>query len=401
MTFEIKDALRKVRARDEGAEGAAAKGPMWKQLQEGVLRDGAVQEDRAAQEERAAQGADGASADDSAAGDDGSCCKPADTATSEREAIDAACDLLAAFDRGHRGAAASEGARGFGGALTANEWAATAELAPLADAVRVLWLAASRTDGYNGDATSIDDGRLILGICAEDAMSGVATLKAWVTALGLPKGPLHGMDQDGEPLDMRSFGSVYIKYNSLPPPNGVLNDPPGTARLSGYNGDFRGVYVNANLADGVFRQYAVLPLALFESVDATPVEFRANTEGSAAAAAAAAAASTATAQAVSATSAGSNTREGRSVGQQRRADSGALNAANVRSRLLELDAYTQLASLGLGIAVTVREADADTGRVVLSYDGPARLRRAVELNLRNALQAADPRVRRVDLVGVE
>ena len=99
--------------------------------------------------------------------------------------------------------------------------------------------------------------------------------------------------------------------------------------------------------------------------------------------------------------------------EQRKASAGDLNIANVRGMLLDLPEFTELASLG--IAVSVREAsgggggDADAadarqavrqsgaavggGRVVLAYDGPANLRRAVELNLRNALVAADPRVR--------
>ena len=53
----------------------------------------------------------------------------------------------------------------------------------------------------------------MLGFCADDAAAGVAALKAWVTALGLPKGTLHGMDRDGVPLDMTTFGAVYIKYS--------------------------------------------------------------------------------------------------------------------------------------------------------------------------------------------
>jgi hypothetical protein len=132
--------------------------------------------------------------------------------------------MLATYDAGHRAAAASEGAKGFGGALTANEWAAAAHQPPLAEAVVTMAKAA---------LSHPDEGRLMLGICASDAAEGVQTLKAWVTGLGLPKGPLHGMDKDGEPLDMSTFGSVYIKYNSRP----NSDDPPGTSLLSGYNGD--------------------------------------------------------------------------------------------------------------------------------------------------------------------
>ena len=70
--------------------------------------------------------------------------------------------------------------------------------------------------------------------------------------------------------------------------------------------------------------------------------------------------------------------------------------ATVRTCLRDLEEYTQLASLG--IAVTVREADAAAGQVILAYDGPKNVRRAVEFNLGNALKAADPRVSRVEFV---
>ena len=36
VAFEMKDAARKVARRASGADGAAAKGPMWKQIQEGA-----------------------------------------------------------------------------------------------------------------------------------------------------------------------------------------------------------------------------------------------------------------------------------------------------------------------------------------------------------------------------
>ena len=38
VAFEIKDALRKVRARDAGAAGGAT-GPMWKQIQDGLRKE--------------------------------------------------------------------------------------------------------------------------------------------------------------------------------------------------------------------------------------------------------------------------------------------------------------------------------------------------------------------------
>eukprot|EP00966_Prymnesium_polylepis_P252283 5832592-Prymnesium_polylepis.1 len=154
--------------------------------------------------------------------------------------VEAAVQVLSSYDASHRAAAASAGAKGFGGAITANEWAAAEEQPPLAEAVSVLVDAAvHRSSGGFQQATAIPEisGRLALGICASDATAGIQALKAWVTALGLPKGPLHGMDKGGVPLDMSTFGAVYIKYNSRP---GSAADPPGTAVLSGYTGDFRG-----------------------------------------------------------------------------------------------------------------------------------------------------------------
>ena len=47
--------------------------------------------------------------------------------------------------------------------------------------------------------------------------------------------------------------------------------------------------------------------------------------------------------------------------------------------------------------MAVCEADAETGRVVLAYEGPTKFRRAVELNL-GSLKMADSRVSRVEFV---
>lgn len=171
------------------------------------------------------------------------------------DALDDAAAALAEYDAGHRAAAASPGAAGLGGALTANDWAKSADRPLLGAAVKTVRLAAMPSDG-----------RIMLGICAEDAAAGLAALKMWVSKLHLPRGVLHGMDKDGVALDMSDFGAVYIKYNSHASSAG---DPPGTATLSGYNGDFRGVYFNPDLQDGEFRQYAVLPLDLFCEVAPT------------------------------------------------------------------------------------------------------------------------------------
>lgn len=74
------------------------------------------------------------------------------------------------------------------------------------------------------------------------------------------------MDKDGKPLDMTNFGSVFIKYSST----GGQFSECGDAMLNGYQGSYRGVYFNPVLADGEFRQYAVLPLQLFDCQDSSP-----------------------------------------------------------------------------------------------------------------------------------
>ena len=131
----------------------------------------------------------------------------------------------------------------------------------------ILLLSSTATDERNQDSTK---GRCLLGICASSAEEGVATLKAWVTALNLPRGLLHGMDKDGVPIDLS--GGVYIKYNS----GGVYTFSdirksglgfdalwkPGDALLEPYDGTYRGVYFQVELEDDEFRQYLV-PLDVF------------------------------------------------------------------------------------------------------------------------------------------
>ena len=112
--------------------------------------------------------------------------------------IDKADEVLSAYDKAHRAVASHPDAQGLGGALTANAWSLNATAAPLAAAVRSLAATALQRDG-----------RLMLGICANDAEEGVATLKKWVGALQLPRGELHGMDVDGVPIDMSDFGAWH------------------------------------------------------------------------------------------------------------------------------------------------------------------------------------------------
>ncbi len=117
------------------------------------------------------------------------------------------------------------------------------------------------------------EGRIMLGICAENVDEALIGLKTWVPCLNLPRGLLHGMDVDGKPIPPEELGSVYVKYNT----GGCMTFTemrrtgmgfdalwrPGDAVLEMYDGDFRGVYLNVELNDGEFRQFGVLPTDLF------------------------------------------------------------------------------------------------------------------------------------------
>jgi len=118
----------------------------------------------------------------------------------------------------------------------------------------------------------------MLGICAENVAEGLMGLKTWVDALALPRGLLHGLDVDGRPMENpESLGSVYLKYNtggcmtfSEMRRTGMGFDAlwrPGDVVLETYDGDFRGIYFNVELDDGVFRQFGVLPTDLFLEED--------------------------------------------------------------------------------------------------------------------------------------
>lgn len=117
------------------------------------------------------------------------------------------------------------------------------------------------------------EGRIMLGICAENVDEALLGLKTWVPTLALPRGMLHGMDVDGKPIAPEDLGSVYVKYNT----GGTMTFTemrrsgmgfdalwrPGDAVLETYDGDFRGIYFNVELNDKEFRQFGVLPTDLF------------------------------------------------------------------------------------------------------------------------------------------
>lgn len=122
-------------------------------------------------------------------------------------------------------------------------------------------------------ALDSSEGRIMLGFCASNAPEALSGLKSWVNELNLPRGMLHGMDVDGVPIPVEDLGSVYVKYST----GGAMTFGeirrsgqgfdalwrPGDALLEGYDGDFRGVYLNIMLSDGVFRQFGVLPTDLW------------------------------------------------------------------------------------------------------------------------------------------
>ena len=137
---------------------------------------------------------------------------------------------------------------GRGGALSANAWAAEQPAAPLQTSIRALL-----------DAAAPADGRIMLGFCADDAAAGVAALKAWVTALGLPKGTLHGMDRDGVPLDMTPLAQSHQVLVAVARPG----DPPGGDPL-GVRRRLPRRLLQPAAPGRRLRQYAVLPLRLFE-----------------------------------------------------------------------------------------------------------------------------------------
>ena len=181
------------------------------------------------------------------------------TSTSAVKTIEEATAILAEWDQNANPDAVSKQSSDFDNNNV---------LPKIAGAVRLLNEAARKE--RNQDSTR---GRVMLGICAGSTEEGLATLKSWVGALELPRGLLHGMDKDGVPLQLD--GAVYLKYNT----GGSLTFAdirksgqgfdaiwkPGDVLLEMYDGTYRGVYFQVELADGVFRQFLV-PLDIFEGI---------------------------------------------------------------------------------------------------------------------------------------
>ncbi len=197
-----------------------------------------------------------------------------DNDSSTSSVITQATNVLSNFDSLQQQFVQADGSRGMGGGTSALTFIRTS-LSPndkqsLRNAVMVL-----TNEAHRQRATSEQQkyGRIMLGICAENVQEGLMGLKTWVDALALPRGLLHGMDVDGKPVDPESLGSVYLKYNtggcmtfSEMRKSGKGFDAlwkPGDVVLETYDGDFRGIYFNVELDDGVFRQFGVLPTDLF------------------------------------------------------------------------------------------------------------------------------------------
>uniref|UniRef100_A0A7S1BDM7 Uncharacterized protein n=1 Tax=Corethron hystrix TaxID=216773 RepID=A0A7S1BDM7_9STRA len=114
-------------------------------------------------------------------------------------------------------------------------------------------------------------GRITLGICAPNVGEALACLKGYVGANALPRGLLHGMDEDGVPIAIE--GPVYVRYcnggcrtfaemrRSRLGWEGLWH--PGDASVETYNGEYAGVYVNVEMEEAEGRQWGLMPLDLF------------------------------------------------------------------------------------------------------------------------------------------
>jgi hypothetical protein len=186
-----------------------------------------------------------------------------------------ATNALRGFDTLQQNFIQTDGSQGMGGGSSALKFIQT-KISPndrqsLRNAVMILTNEAHK---QRGTSLNQQHGRIMLGICAENVSEGLMGLRTWVDALALPRGLLHGLDEDGKPMENpETLGSVYLKYNT----GGCMTFSdirksgkgfdglwkPGDVVLETYDGDFRGIYFNVELEDGEFRQFGVLPTDLF------------------------------------------------------------------------------------------------------------------------------------------
>lgn len=185
--------------------------------------------------------------------------------------IASATKVLQSFDASQQQFIASDGDQGMGGGLSAYNHICSLDKTARETLQKAVVTLVNQAHRERDEDSS--QGRIMLGICASNAPEALAGLKSYVTSLALPRGMLHGMDVDGVPIPIEDLGSVYVKYStggattfSEIRRSGRGFDAlwrPGDALLETYDGDFRGIYLNVELGDGVFRQFGVLPTDLF------------------------------------------------------------------------------------------------------------------------------------------
>ena len=187
-----------------------------------------------------------------------------------------ATGILRKFDADQQAFMQSDGMQGMGGGTSALSYVQTALTPSDRQQIRNAVIALINQAHMERDRDS-SKGRIMLGICAENAPEALGGLKSWVSTLALPRGMLHGMDVDGVPIPPEDLGSVYVKFST----GGAMTFTqmrkskqgfdalwrPGDALLEPYDGSFRGVYLNVELSDGEFRQFGVLPTDLFMELD--------------------------------------------------------------------------------------------------------------------------------------
>jgi len=185
--------------------------------------------------------------------------------------IDEATNILKTYDQSLNDYIQKDGSQGMGGGISATKYwkEELSDYEQLRQALVSLSNIAYKERSMNTDEGY---GRTMLGICAASIQDAIGALKGYVPNLNIPRGLLHGMDVDGQPIEIK--GSVYIKYST----GGVMTFSqmrktgmgldalwkPGDAIVEMYDGDFEGVYVQMELSDGDFRQFGVLPLDLFD-----------------------------------------------------------------------------------------------------------------------------------------
>mmetsp|Transcript_27 Transcript_27/g.56 ORF Transcript_27/g.56 Transcript_27/m.56 type:complete len:252 (+) Transcript_27:268-1023(+) len=191
-------------------------------------------------------------------------------ATEEGDVFDATL-ILQNYDTSQQQYMKENGMEGMGGGLSSLKHIQSLDQSTKADVQSSVKTLVRRAHAER--ALDSSEGRIMLGFCASNAPEALSGLKSWVNELDLPRGMLHGMDVDGVPIPVEDLGSVYVKYStggattfSEIKRSGRGFDAlwrPGDAVLEGYDGDFRGVYLNIMLSDGVFRQFGVLPTDLW------------------------------------------------------------------------------------------------------------------------------------------